>query len=167
MTIKQESPEYGLFQQEEPTSVLWHRRDPGLGDLGLRAISRRSFIGSTAGAAGVMALGSRLGVRVAAASEPGIPTPIPHASPGPFGPLHFFFPGPADSTSPNVGHDPSVINNFNGFVGQADLTLTGTGTDTTTTGVTGRYMFHTDMRFMKGEFVGADGENHHGAFAFI
>ena len=164
MTIKQEDPEYGLFQQG---SILRHGRDLGLGDLGLRAISRRLFIGSAAGAAGVMALGSRLGMSAAVASEPGIPTPIPHVTPGPFGQsLHFFFPGSADSTSPNVGHDPSVINNFNGFVGNADLNLTGTGTNTTTSKA-GRYAFHTDMRFMKGEFVGADGENHHGAFAFI
>ena len=27
--------------------------------------------------------------------------------------------------------------------------------------------FESDVRFMSGEFVGADGRNHHGAFAFI
>jgi len=117
---------------------------------------------------GVMALRSRLVRPVMAASGPGIPNPIPHVfSAKPFGQsLHFYFPGSADSTNPDFGHDPSVINDFNGFVGQADLNLTGTGTDMTT-GKTGQYAFHTDMRFMKGEFVGADGQNHRGAFVFI
>ena len=164
MTIKQEDPEYGLSQQEEP--ILRHGRNLGLGGLGLPAISRRRFIGSAAGAAGVMALSSRMGLPVLAAPEPGIPTPIPHVSVVLGQSLHFYFPGPADTTNPNLGHDPSVINNFNGFVGNADLNLTGTGTDLKT-GESKKYAFHTDMRFMKGEFVGADGENHHGAFAFI
>ncbi len=74
--------------------------------------------------------------------------------------------GPPDSTDPTHGHDPSVITDFNGFVGQADLLMSGTGTDTTT-GESAPYMFHTDMRFMMGEFVGTDGQNHRGAFAFI
>src|SRR6266849_5300971 len=139
-----------------------------LSDLGQRSISRRHFIGSAAGAASVVALSSRLAMPTVAASGPGIPTPIPHVFSGmPFGQLlHFYFPGSADTTNPDFGHDPSVINNFNGFVGQADLNLTGTGTDLLTN-ATGQYAFHTDMRFMKGEFVGADGQNHHGAFAFI
>ncbi len=122
---------------------------------------RRKFIGTAAG----LTIATRFGNRLLA-GEPGVPIPIPHATPGPFGPLHFFFPGPVEGVNANTGHDPSTIYNFNGFIGQADLKLSGTGTDTTTN-VTAPYTFHTDMRFMLGEFVGTDGEVHRGAFAFI
>ncbi|HEV8716143.1 MAG TPA: hypothetical protein VGX03_25370 [Candidatus Binatia bacterium] len=92
----------------------------------------------------------------------------------PFGPIHFFFPGPVEGTATPTdptgahpdGRDPSVIFNFDGVIGQADLNLTGTGTDLAT-GATGRYEFHTDMRFMKGKFVGTDGLPRRGTFVFI
>jgi hypothetical protein len=142
-------------------------------------ISRRGLIKGAAGAAGAgMLLGSglwvpklaaapvqgstpaRFGVRrgtpPAARPAAGEPTPIPS---------EFFFPGPPDSSDPAVGHDPSVINNFNGFVGQAALSLAGTGTDGD--GNTGDYMFDADLRFMTGEFVDSVGRLNHGAFAFI
>jgi len=105
--------------------------------------------------------------------------PIPHLNAGPpagIGGFRFFFPGPVDgspaATDPEpaaahaAGRDPSLIFNFEGVVGQADLTLTGTGTDTTT-GASAKYGFHTDTRFMKGKFLGTDNKIHHGAFAFI
>ncbi len=59
-----------------------------------------------------------------------------------------------------------MITDFRGVIGQADLLLIGTGTDLGT-GDSAPYNFHTDMRFMNGEFVAADGETHNGAFAFI
>jgi hypothetical protein len=59
-----------------------------------------------------------------------------------------------------------LIFDFDGVIGQADLDMSGTGTDTTT-GKSADYTFHTDMRFMKGRFVGTDGRVHRGAFAFI
>src|SRR5438105_1614115 len=115
-------------------------------------VSRRRFVGITAGAAGGV-LGS--GLWVPARSEPGegepslgAPDPIPHtnAIPAAFGAFHFFFPGPvngsATPTDPEgahpAGRDPSTIFNFDGVVGEADLNLTGTGTDTTT-GVSAPY----------------------------
>ena len=52
------------------------------------------------------------------------------------------------------------------FVGQVDLTFSGTGTDTKT-GAKAAYSFHTDTRFMKGDFIGSDERMHSGAFAFI
>lgn len=89
--------------------------------------------------------------------------------------VHFFFPGPVEGTPaapdpegvhPN-GRDPSLIYDFKGVIGQADLgDIMGTGTDLNT-GAQARYTFHTDMRFMKGEFIGSDGLKHRGAFAFI
>src|SRR5207302_323948 len=77
----------------------------------------------------------------------------------------FFFPGPVDgppvaidpepAAAHAAGRDPSLIFNFDGVIGQADLTLIGTGTDTTT-GASDRYGFHTDIRFMAGQFIGTD-----------
>ena len=102
------------------------------------------------------------------------PFPIPHLTPTPVGEsYHFFFPGPVegttaptDPTGPHTGtgRDPSVIWDFKGFVGSADVNLSGTGT--TATG-NAPYTFHADMRFMKGQWVGTDGKVHHGALAFI
>jgi hypothetical protein len=138
------------------------------------SFSRRKFIGTSAGVAGVgLALSSSPKPLFAAEEAhracPVQPEPIPHTIATPFGTtIHFFFPGPVegDPTNPNAGHDPSVITDFSGVIGQADLLLTGTGTDLAT-GDSAPYDFHTDMRFMNGEFVAADGETHRGAFAFI
>src|SRR5207302_5913976 len=102
------------------------------------------------------------------------PLPLPHTTAGPFGPLHFYFPGPIDGSAAATdgtgthaeGRDPSTIANFEGFVGQVDLTFSGTGMDTKT-GTTAPYQFHTDTRFMKGTFIGSDERKRHGAFAFI
>jgi hypothetical protein len=88
--------------------------------------------------------------------------------------LHFYFPGPIDgSASPTdgtgthpEGRDPSTITNFSGFVGQADLDFSGTATDIRT-GAKANYTFHTDTRFIKGEFIASDQHRHHGTFAFI
>jgi hypothetical protein len=151
------------------------------------AVSRRRFVGITAGAAGG-ALGSGLWTPAHSADdenerrEGACPeqNPIPHvnqaAGPQTFGSFHFFFPGPVDgspaATDPEPatahanGRDPSLIFDFDGVIGQADLNLTGTGTDLTT-GATARYGFHTDMRFMAGRFMATDGRVHEGAFAFI
>jgi hypothetical protein len=89
-------------------------------------------------------------------------------------PIHTYFPGPIDGsafftdplgTHPE-GRDPSTITNFNGVVGGVDLLFNGTGIDTKT-GAQASYSFHTDTRFIQGEFIGADERRHHGAFAFI
>jgi hypothetical protein len=154
-------------------------------------VSRRRFFGMGAGAAGGV-LGSGLWTPALGEHDDddrdrdrdGRPcpeqNPIPHvnmaAGPQTFGAFHFFFPGPVDgspaATDPEpqaahaAGRDPSLIFDFDGVVGQADLNLTGVGTDTTT-GSSAPYGFHTDMRFMAGRFVGTDGRVHRGAFAFI
>ena len=52
------------------------------------------------------------------------------------------------------------------MIGQADLNLSGVGTDLNT-GASATYDFHTDMRFMDGIFVGLDNERHRGAIGFI
>jgi hypothetical protein len=152
-------------------------------------VSRRRFFGITAGAAGGV-LGAGLWTPARGEhddddrdGQDGRPCPeqdpIPHINAGPpagIGGFRFFFPGPVDGSPIAIdpepqpahaaGRDPSLIFNFDGVIGQADLDLTGTGTDTTT-GASAHYGFHTDMRFMKGRFVGTDGRVHRGAFAFI
>ena len=160
-------------------------RRPGPG-TSRAPVSRRRFFGITAGATGGV-IGASLWTPARSADDDDREArrpcpeqdPIPHLNAGPpaaIGGFRFFFPGPVDgspaATDPEpaaahaAGRDPSLIFNFDGVVGQADLTLTGTGTDTTT-GATAKYGFHTDMRFMKGKFLGTDNQIHHGAFAFI
>ena len=106
------------------------------------------------------------------------PDPIPHVNKvltAGFGvKAHFFFAGPVEGTAAPTdpegpeagGRDPSLIYDFKGFIGQADLNLTGTGTDLNT-GMSQKYSFHTDSRFMTGVFVGNDGRQHRGSFAFV
>ena len=137
------------------------------------SISRRNFIRSSAGVASTgFVLGSALPKPLLAAQNthrgcPIEPQPIPHTIATAFGTgIHHFFPGPVEGIDPDTGHDPSQIFDFSGVIAEADLLLTGTGTDLNT-GESAPYDFHTDMRFMKGEFVAADGNTHKGAFAFI
>ncbi len=148
-----------------------------------KCLSRRNLIRGAAGtAAGAgLVLGSGLRFPALADDEDvdgketcGLPLPLPHTTAGPFGPLHFYFPGPIDGSAAPTdatgthpeGRDPSTITNFEGFVGQVDLTFSGTGMDTKT-GATAPYTFHTDTRFMKGLFIGSDERTRRGAFAFI
>lgn len=145
----------------------------------IAALSRRSFFGRAAVASGAVLLGSRFPAKVWADDEglPGLcdfPVPIPHVNTPPPGGAHFYFPGPvngaATPTDPSGvhpdGRDPSVIFNFKGFIGQADLLLTGTGNDLETD-MSAPYRFHTDMRFMHGVFVGTDLVERKASFAFV
>ena len=149
-------PWEGLLQADHP-------------DTPQRGFSRRRMLG-TAGAAGALLVAGVPKIAFGAKPGSGIPNPIPHIT----GPGHIFFPGPVDgSVAPTDrtgahpgGRDPSTIYDFNGFIGGADLLLSGTGTDLTTN-ATAPYAFHTDMRFMKGVFVDTAGRNQRGAFAFI
>lgn len=137
------------------------------------SISRRKFFRASASVAGAgVLLGTGLSTPLRAAEGnnrgcPALPQPIPHTIATPFGTtIHHFFPGPVEGTNPVTGHDPSEIFDFHGMVAQADLLLAGTGTDLNT-GDNASYGFHTDMRFMAGQFRGTDGKTHTGAFAFI
>jgi hypothetical protein len=136
------------------------------------SISRRTFFraSATAASAGLLVdsgLSRSLLAEESHRSCPALPQPIPHTIATPFGTtIHHFFPGPVEGIDPVTGHDPSEIFDFRGTIAQADLVLTGTGTDLNT-GESASYDFHTDMRFMAGQFRGTDGEIHKGAFAFI
>ena len=140
--------------------------------LARRGFDRRGFIRNAASlGAGLMA-GSEM-VPTASAQEaahrscPVVPRPIPHLTipPG----AHFFFPGPVDAdpaTSPNAGHDPSLITDFSGVIANADMIFSGKGTNLNT-GQSATYDFHADMRFMSGTFIGLDNEQHNGTIGFI
>lgn len=155
-------------------------------------ITRRAFVGGAGVAGAGLALGPALSLPVLANDEGGgadpnsrifsisvSPNEIEHVNAVLTAAFsnkgHFFFPGPVEGgpseadpegTHPN-GRDPSVIYDFKGWIGGADLTnIKGMGTDLNS-GVSKPYTFHTDTRFMSGEFIGSDGRTHRGTFAFI
>ena len=71
---------------------------------------------------------------------------------------------PANSLA-NI-NDPSQITDFDGFVGLTHIRGGGTGTDTMT-GATMPLAFQADMGFSQGKFIGSDGQQHQGTFAFV
>ena len=143
---------------------------PGHRHFAQRLLSRRSFLEKTGLTVGALAASRLLAPELARSAALNLhghnstttatPLPIPGGLQllGPGGPLfHVFLPRP--------GAEPNTITNFNGFVGWA--AVGGMGTHTVNGQAPEHLPFESDMRFMSGEFVGADGRNHHGAFAFI
>ena len=95
------------------------------------------------------------------------PNPIPGGFVGlkPFG--IFVHHNPLHATTPLANlSDPSQITDFDGFVGLTHIIGGGTGTDTAT-GATKRLAFQADMGFSQGKFIGSDGQQHRGTFAFV
>lgn len=138
---------------------------PGHAHFYERALSRRNFLATAAGAAG-LALAPDLALPTLALAEshsPGLfcspsPTPITGGTEllGPGTELfHVFLP------APNV--EPSTVGNFKGCIGWAAGHGTGTITDDSgSTSVT----FVSDMRFMTGTYAGQDGKKRKGTFVF-
>ena len=119
-----------------------------------RAMSRRQFLGTSAGAAAAVAT-SPLWFPVLADAAGRDPVPIP----GGFVPnLYHAFLGP--------GVEPSTIFNYRGTTGVAAVRGTGTAWNTET-GAATTVNFDSDNRFMRGEYIGVDGEEHEGTFGFI
>jgi hypothetical protein len=127
-----------------------------------RALSRRQFLGGAAGTAAVIAGSGLLNPEwVLSQDQPVRPRPITHGTqfggPGtPFFSVQF----------PGMGAENSSITDFKGMIGAADVQGMGTGTHLDT-GKKTRYLFDTDMRFMKGTFVGTDGHVHQGTFGLV
>ena len=123
-------------------------------------LSRRAFIGGAAVAATGASLGSGL-LWPAAASAAAHSIPLPRPTPATTivnkVAFHFVSFGP--------GVDPSSITDFKGFVGVADVR--GTGTARNPDGSVEKLLFDTDMRFMKGTYVGLDGKVHEATFGFV
>jgi len=129
-----------------------------------RALARRQFLTTAAGTLGLVLSSGGLGAGLwrpqwARAADPAstAPNPIPGGI-QPFGPgtevFHIILPGP--------GTEPSTITDFHGFVGVAHITGFGTATPGNR-----RLFFDTDMRFMKGPYLGMDGRQHNGTFGFF
>ena len=89
-----------------------------------------------------------------------LPNPIPGGV-KPFGIFVHHFPLVPGTALADI-NDPSEITDFNGFIGDTHIRGAGTGT-----GFAGPLAFQSDMGFMKGEYIGDDGEHHHGTFCFI
>jgi hypothetical protein len=128
-------------------------------------ISRRRFLHTAAGTLGALGAGLLWPTSARAAARDPRPIPGGFANPagGPF--IHHNFPGPADALAPN-GNDPSLITDFDGYIGVARVQGTGTGTNTNT-GDTFPLLFDADQRFMKGLYRGVDGRFREATLAFI
>ncbi len=122
-------------------------------------LSRRAFLGGTAGMSAAVLGAGLLGPTAALASQPQKTAPRPTTTTQSLGGLDFHV------TNFGDGLDPSTITDFKGFVGVADVQGSGTGIDRH-----GRHrelLFDTDMRFMSGVYVGQDGRVHRGTFGFV
>ena len=141
------------------TSIPWPAEHQARHARENRAFSRRRFLAGAAGATGV-ALGATVltpGTAIARKPTDATPKPIP----GGFevGGVTFHVNGFG------LGVEPATITDFNGFIGICDVQ--GTGTATNPDGTTETLLFDTDMRFMKGVYVGVDGAVHKGSFGFV
>jgi hypothetical protein len=67
-----------------------------------------------------------------------------------------------DERIENGRGDPSMITDFNGFIGVGEW---GPGTGKDQAGNT--LFWEADVRFMDGEYIGLDGRHRQGAFAFV
>ncbi len=131
-------------------------------------LSRRRFLGFTAGAVAGVATSS-ISVPALADEDEGVaaPRPIPggitigppQISPPAVFVHHFPF---AAAVIPF--RDPSQITDFKGFV--ANCRLTGRGTGTEPNGTRTRLAYQVDNGFMDGRFVGLDGRRHEGTLGF-
>jgi hypothetical protein len=142
----------------------WALAPPGVTHRHLEhTLSRRAFIGRTAGVAGAALGASLLTPETVLARERRNTAPRPSTNAitltGPNGPVTFHF------TFFGAGIDPTSITDFKGVVGVADVQ--GTGTATNPDGSTETLLFDTDMRFMSGVYFGMDGAVHKGAFGFV
>ena len=129
-------------------------------------VTRRTFLGAAAVAAGAISTGFRVPLALAARGELAsvLPLPIPGGV-SPFGIFIHHFP-PVPVLGPASINEPSQITDFNGLVGVCRVTGSGIGTDRST-GVTTRLNYQVDNGFMSGLYIGEDGEHHHGTFAFV
>jgi hypothetical protein len=129
---------------------------------GADGVGRRSFLQNTAGAAG-LALTSGLWTAPRANGQDSAaqPKPIPGGA-TPLGILVHHYPLPTNAPPVSQISDPSEITDFNGVIGDTQIRGGGTGT-----GFAQQLAFRADMGFMQGEYVGEDGNHHHGTFVFV
>jgi hypothetical protein len=135
-------------------------------------ITRGQFLTRAAVATGAAAALGTAWPKAAGAKPLHVP-PLP--IPGGFHPADFGAPVPPFPSiihvlAPNYGSapddDPITVYNFKGEVGYSIIDGSGVGTDTET-GEQTHYTTNTDMRFMQGKYVAADGRVRTGHFAFV
>jgi len=155
-------------------SIITEERDmsdgpPHLWDSALsERFRRRPFVRAAFGTVGgVFASGLLRSTLARAADNIVLPNPIPGGftgeqlgCPGVTEVFHVNFP-----TFPGEV-EPSTITDFNGFHGDAHFQGFGTATNTGT-GAQTRLFYDADIRFMKGVYIGVDGETHRSAFALV
>jgi len=124
-----------------------------------RALSRRNFLTAAGLAGGAVVTSSIWTPLVAEAAPPASPSPVPIPYGTTLGGQLFHFQFPVANT------DVSSIFNFKGVVGVADIEGPGAGVHDGKP-LDGAH-FGSDNRFMKGVYIGEDGERHRGTFAFI
>jgi hypothetical protein len=122
-------------------------------------MSRGQFLRRGALAMGVLAGLGLSRARGASAFNPAEPLPIPGGFDENFNIV------PSDPfihvLPPTVGFEMATITNFDGIIAAAEIQGTASGTDGT------HYTFDTDMRFMRGRYVGTDGQLRTGSFGFV
>jgi hypothetical protein len=123
-------------------------------------VSRRNFLTSAAGAAGLAFWIPEL-AQAQGNGKSAAPKPIP----GGVSPLGIFihhFPAQPTATPLQSLNEPSQITDFKGFVGLNRVRGAGIGA-----GYADPLAFQADMGFMKGQFIAEDGKLHEGVFGFI
>ena len=131
-------------------------------------MTRRQFAHTAAGTA---VLGGALGtgfLKPALASNWSFaPVPIPGGTPGLGGSYHVFGPALNPMGGDPIDAEPSTITNLDGFVGLAYISGMVTRINTKTRERLRLPFQNSDMRFMKGNFRGTDGEIHQSTFALV
>lgn len=130
------------------------RRHHGHAHFWERAVSRGGFIKTAAGVTGTV-LGAEIWLPALARADDDsgvLPRPIPKGNIGGDFRVNLF----------GHGQEPSTITDFDGFIGVTDVQGMATNTATGE-----RLLVDTDMRFMKGLYIGVDGRPHHGTFGFV
>jgi hypothetical protein len=130
-----------------------------------RAMSRRALFGTIGGAAAAAAVGGALKPIRALAGPPADPKPIPGGIVAAGQGWHVSGPGYNVPDVPSSGlAEQSTITDFNGAVGSAIVRGTGVGRQGP---AVVPLAFDSDMRFMKGRYIGVDGVIHTATFGFI
>jgi hypothetical protein len=128
-----------------------------------RNVTRRGFLSTAAGAAGLaFAPEFALAPVAIAAEKTAEPKPIPGGAGTIAGVAIHHNPLPALPIPLTQINDPSEIGDFNGMIIDTQIRGLGTGT-----GLSAPVSFRADMGAMQGEYIGEDGRHHHGSFVFI
>jgi hypothetical protein len=127
-----------------------------------RGVTRRGFLSTAAGAAGLAVASEFALAPWAMADEDPEPKPIPGGAGTIAGVAIHHNPLPALPIPLTQINDPSEIGDFNGMIIDTQIRGLGTGT-----GLSAPVSFRADMGAMQGEYIGEDGRHHHGSFVFI